>query len=421
MSDIVAMILAGGQGSRLSILSKKRAKPAVPFGGIYRIIDFTLSNVMVSEIRYVGILTQYNPYSLTDHIRGGEYWGFTGRRHLAKILPPFTGEEESDWYLGTADAIYQNLDFIERFDCEIVVVLSGDHIYNMDYTPMIEYHLEKNADLTIAGKRVHYEEISRFGTMETDDDNRIIGFEEKKPNAKSNIASLGIYIFNKEVLVQRLIEDSEQDTEHDFGKNIIPNMIKNDGVYCFFFDDYWMDVGTVHSYWEANMATLNPNSGIDLFKWNTRTNPVGTETGDKEPAKFGSHSVVKNSIITYGCKIYGEVKNCVLSPGVVVCKGAKVEDSVIMHDSFISENVYIKKSILDKNVFIGKNSVIGIGEDTPNKKYPNLLNTGITLIGKGASIPENITIGKNCLIYPDVMKQFFQSNELSSGECINSL
>jgi len=418
MSDIVGMILAGGQGSRLSILSKKRAKPAVPFGGIYRIIDFTLSNAMVSGIRYVGILTQYNPFSLTDHIRGGEFWGFTGRRHLARILPPFTGEEESDWYLGTADAIYQHRDFIERFDCEIVAVLSGDHIYNMDYTEMIESHIDRKADLTIAGKRFPWEETYRFGTMEIDDDDRVIGFEEKKPNAKSNIASLGIYIFNKEVLFQRLIEDSEQDTNHDFGKNIIPNMINKDKVYCYFFDDYWMDVGTVHSYWEASMEILNPGSGLDLFKWNTRTNPIGRESGDKEPAKFGANAIVKNSVITYGCKIYGEVRNCVLSPGVVIGKGAKVEDSVIMHDAFISENVYIKKSILDKNVFVGKNTVIGVGDDIENKKYPNLLNTGITLIGKGVSIPDNVTIGKNCLIFPDVKKQFFQSNDLPSGECI---
>ncbi len=418
MSEPVAMILAGGQGARLSILSKKRAKPAVPFAGIYRIIDFTLSNVMISGIRYVGVLTQYKPHSLSDHIREGGFWGFLGRRYYAKILPPFTGEEESDWYLGTADAIYQNLSFINRIDCDSVVVLSGDHIYNMDYSGMIEFHNENKADLTIAVKSVPREETYRFGTVIVDDDDRIIEFEEKINNAKSNLASLGIYIFNKKVLFKKLVDDSEQDTGHDFGKNIIPNMIKKNKVYCYNFEGYWKDVGTIQSYWEANMEALDSASGLDLASWNVRTNPIGREWGDREPAKFGSKAMVKKSIISPGCRIDGEVTNCVLSPGVVISKGAKIEDSIIMHDSFISENVYLKKVIFDKNVRVGENSVIGVGDDIENKKHPDLLNIGITLIGKSASIPANATIGKNCLIYPDIKEQFFRTNSIPSGECV---
>ncbi len=422
MENVIALILAGGQGSRLSILSQKRAKPAVIFGGSYRIIDFTLSNVINSGINIVGILTQYKPLSLMDHIGKGEAWGFVGRKRICRILPPYTGIKETDWYLGTADAVFQNISFIEKYKPDYVLILSGDHIYNMDYEKMIKFHIEKKADLTIAVQEVSIKEAHRFGIAVTDKNAQIIEFQEKPEKPKNNLASLGIYVFSREILLKRLIEDSKDAySEHDFGKNVIPKMINLDRVFAYKFSGYWKDVGTIYSYWETNMELLKENSPIDLHKWNIRTNPYDRSVGEKPPTFYAKGSKVENSIIGVGCVIEGYVKNSILSPGVVIKRGAVVEDSIIMNDSFIGKNSHLKKVISDKDLVVGENCKIGFGQNIPNKKYPNLLSEGITVIGKKVKISDNITIGKNCLIYPDVNESCFENIEkVESGETIFS-
>ncbi|MCX6999053.1 MAG: sugar phosphate nucleotidyltransferase [Candidatus Sumerlaeota bacterium] len=344
MYETIAMILAGGQGSRLSILSDHRAKPAVPFGGIYRIIDFTMSNVMHAKIPVVGILTQYKPYSLMAHISTGEAWGFTGRKHHAKILPPYVGEADSDWYGGTADAVYQNLGFIDRFDPDYVFVLSGDHIYKMDYNELLEFHMSKNADLTIATQEVPWEDVHRFGIAVTDGEQRITDFIEKSKTAPSNLASLGIYLFNRNIILEKLI--------------------------------------------------------------------------NLQPLRVTTNARVRHSIISPGCVIEGEVYDSVLSPGVHVKSGAKVEKSIIMNESIIGEDSRVIYSILDKNTVIGKNCKIGIGESVSNKESPHILSCGISVFGKNASLPDGFVVGKNCLVYPVVEGSDYPGEVISSGETI---
>jgi glucose-1-phosphate adenylyltransferase len=284
----VAMILAGGEGSRLSVLSEKRAKPAVPFGGIYRIIDFTMSNVMHSEVPVVGICTQYKPYSLADHVSTGEAWGFARRGRMARVLPPYKGEVDSDWYAGTADAIYQNLEFLARFHPNLVLVLSGDHVYRMDYRPMIVFHLECKAALTIACQEVPLEEVSRFGIAETDARSRIIGFQEKpKESPRSNLANLGIYVFDTAILADRLRADAhDKKSTHDFGRDVIPSMIASDPCYAYPFSGYWRDVGTYHSYWQAHMDLLDPRSGLEINRWEVCTAAKSLGEGTLVPARI---------------------------------------------------------------------------------------------------------------------------------------
>lgn len=422
MNQVIAMILAGGQGSRLSVLAEHRAKPAVPFGGIYRIIDFTMSNVMHSQIPTVGVLTQYKPYSLMDHISTGNAWGFLGRKHQAKILPPYTGEMDSDWYGGTADAVYQNLNFIERFNAEQVLVLSGDHIYHMDYMELIDFHKKKKADLTIAMQEVPWEDVHRFGIAVMDDDQRMIDFVEKSKDAPSNIASLGIYIFNREFLEDILIEDAaDKSSAHDFGKNIIPKVMKEARVYCHIFEGYWRDVGTLDAYWQTHQEILDPKkSHLDLEAWKLRTNMDLENIHKLMPTKITSTAKVKHSIISPGCFIEGEVVDSILSPGVHVKPGARVEKSVILHFAEVGENSSVTFSILDKRVMIGKNCKVGTGEATPNHIAPHLLSNGITVFGKKAILPDGFTMGKNCLIQPMVMESDYASEKVESGETIKA-
>lgn len=420
--NTIALILAGGQGSRLGILSQKRAKPALIFGGSYRIIDFTLSNVINSGIPIVGILTQYKPLSLMDHIGKGETWGFIGRKRLCQILPPYTGIKDTDWYLGTADAVLQNLSFVQKYHGDKVFILSGDHIYNMDYRKMLEFHTQKNADLTIAVQQVPLSEAHRFGIAVTDKNRKIIEFQEKPPHPKNNLASLGIYVFSREKLFQRLIEDANDSySDHDFGKNVIPRMISQDKVYAYQFEGYWKDVGTIHSYWETHMELLQRSGDFNLHKWNVRKNPYDRSVGEKYASYFNTSCRVENSIIGIGCNIEGTVINSVISPGVTIKKGAVVEESIIMNDSMVGQDVAMKKCITDKDIKIGSNTRIGVGEDTINAEFPDLLAEGITVIGKTACIPKNTTIGKNCLIYPDVTERCFgEKKNIDSGTTIHS-
>ncbi|MEW5759738.1 MAG: sugar phosphate nucleotidyltransferase [Candidatus Thermoplasmatota archaeon] len=392
---VLAMLLAGGVGSRMNVLASVRAKPAIPFAGIYRLIDFTLSNIMYSGIESVGILTQYKPLSLMDHIGDGKAWDFVGRKRKAKILPPRTGEEASDWYKGTADAIYQNIDFIKDNKTDDVLILSGDHIYKMDYSDVLNFYKEKDADLVVCMIKVPIKEASRFGIGEMDSENRIVGWEEKPQNPKTNLASMGIYVFNTDLLLTRLKEKPML----DFGRDAVKRMIEKDRVFGYLFDGYWRDVGTVVSYWEANMDAIDRTSGLDLEKFQVRTN-LEYGIGDLPPALIKKDAVVKNSLISPGCIIEGKVYNSVLSPNVYVMEKATISNSIVMHGSSIGNCAKISKGIIDKNVKVGSNVSIGFGEEVENKKFPTHIYDGLVLIGKNVCISKNVEIGKNTIVYP---------------------
>ena len=416
MKDTLVMLLAGGVGSRLSILGHERAKPAVPFGGIYRIIDFTLSNAMNSGLNTVGVLTQYNPLSLMEHIGTGEPWDFIGRTRGAKILPPRTGQKDYDWYKGTADAVRQNIDFIESNASDRVLILSGDHIYKMDYSLLIDFHITNKADLTIGMMTVPWEDTIHFGIAITDESSRIIDWEEKPQKARNNLASMGMYVFNTNYLLHAL----RSHREHDFGKNIIPAAIESDRVFAYRFEGYWRDVGTLEGYWKANMDLLDINSGLDLSSWTVHTN-VEEEgrLGDRPPTFISPKSFVKNSVISPGCIIEGRVENSILSAGVFVAKDASVVDSVIMHDSQISSGAQIKESILDKLVKVGENAVLGAGSaDIANKEKPHHLSNGMVVVGKGAEIPPDFRIGKNSILHPKLSTEDYTSSDIPPGETI---
>ncbi len=418
-TDALVLLLAGGIGSRLNILVGHRAKPAVPFGGIYRIIDFSLSNVMNSGLTKVGVLTQYKPLSLMRHIGTGEAWDFTGRTRGVKILPPRTGESDSDWYKGTADAIRQNMDFIKANPSKNIVILSGDHIYQMDFHAMLAHHEEKNADITIGMMIVPKSEIHQFGAGIVDDDNRIIEWEEKPEVPRTNLASMGIYIFNTDYLINTLSSDKE---EIDFGMDIIPRAIENDKVYAYPFNGYWRDVGTIQAYWDTSMDVIREDSGISPEEWGIRPNIEADGLPmDRPPARFVKGCKVNSSMISAGCTIEGTVINSVLSPGVTVEKGATVIDSVIFADSVIRSGATVDLVITDKRVLIGKNAFVGHGENKkePNKVYPKHLYTGITLVGKEAHIPAETIIGRNCIINSLAQEESFTGrNQIADGDSV---
>ncbi len=415
MKGPAAILLAGGVGSRLNILVRHRAKPAVPFGGIYRIIDFTLSNIGNSEMTSVAVLTQYKPLSLMDHIGDGSSWDLSGRSRSVKIFPPTTGEEDWDWYKGTADAVRQNLSFVVSAESDEIMILSGDHVYHMDYRRMISFHREKKARVTIAAIPVPWEETYQFGTAVTDDSNRIVSWEEKSPRARSNLASMGIYVFDRKYLID-LLEESKED---DFGHHIIPRALEEKVVFAYPFDGYWRDVGTVQAYWDANMDLLDPSSGIDPGSWRTMTNISAREPAfDRPPVLVSSGARVVRSILSPGCTVEGHVENCVLSPGVAVERGAFVRDSIIMHDCRIGEGARVERCIFDKEVVVGAHTTVGIGDPkTVNRTHPEHLYSGLTIIGKQSIIPGDITIGTNCIINPMLGSRSF-TGEVGSGTTI---
>lgn len=354
----VAMLLAGGQGSRLYALTKQIAKPAVHFGGKYRIIDFPLSNCINSGIDTVGVLTQYQPLELNDYIDNGEPWDLDRSYGGVHILPPYQGVEGGDWYKGTANAIYQNLNFIERYNPEYVIILSGDHIYKMDYSKMLDFHIEKNADCTIAVLSVPMDEASRFGIMNTHEDDRIYEFEEKPEKPKSDRASMGVYIFKKDALVRYLREDeADENSSKDFGKNVIPAMLNGgERLFAYQFDGYWKDVGTLQSLWESNMDLLGENPELDLSddKWK-----ISYRHYPDHPHYIGKDGYVSNSVIAEGCEINGTVINSVLFSGVTVEKGAVIKDSVVMRNTYVKEDASINYSIIDVNGRIGEKAKVG--------------------------------------------------------------
>lgn len=416
--EIIAMLLAGGMGSRLNILVRKRAKPAIPFGAIYRIIDFTLSNVANSKIDVVGILTQYKPLSLMEHIDSGRPWDLFGRTRLAEILPPKTGEAMSDWYKGTSDAVYQNIGFVEDYSPELVLVVSGDHIYSMDYHRVIAYHRERKADATICLIRVPHADVCHYGIAEINNKSRITNWVEKPQTARSNLASMGIYLFNRKPLTKALIEAAKH-AGTDFAKDVIPVMLRKRRVYGFVFDGYWRDVGTIHSYWQTNMDMLDGNSGLCINDWSIMTNlSAKGEVGDRPSAYISRNSRISNSLIARGCVIEGSVINSILSPGVRVARNACVIDSIIFHDTSIGAHSTIQCSIIDKQVKVGASVEIGSGKLIANKKSPKHLASGITLVGKLAQIDAGITIGKNCVIAPDTRLSTGRHKKIGSGSTV---
>lgn len=359
---MVAMILAGGQGSRLGVLTKKLAKPAVPYGGKYRIIDFPLSNCSNSGIYSVGVLTQYKPLELNAHIGIGSPWDLDRRDGGVSILPPYQEEKGGNWYKGTANAIYQNIEFVDRYNPEYVLILSGDHIYKMDYDKMLQFHKEKNAEATIAVIEVPMEEAGRFGIMNTNDDMSIYEFEEKPKNPKSTLASMGIYIFNWKTLKKYLKEDElDKLSSNDFGKNIIPKMIdSNKKMFAYAFEGYWKDVGTIDSLWEANMDLISKGNGLNLYDEEWRIYSVNHSS----PAQYiGVNAKVKNSLVVEGCHIEGEVNNSVIFQGVNIGKNSVVTDSVIMPNVTIGDNVTINKAIIGTGASVEGDSIVGNGDE----------------------------------------------------------
>lgn len=394
----IAMILAGGEGTRLTVLSEERAKPAVPFAGKFRIIDFTLSNCVNSNIYTVGVLTQYRPHSLHDHIGIGKPWDLDRSRGGVRLLQPYQARRGQYWYAGTADAIYQNLNFIHENRADQVLILSGDHIYKMDYRPLIDYHVEKGADLTIAVMPVPIEEAHRFGIMVVNEEQRIVEFYEKpKDRDKGNLASMGIYVFNANTLERRLSEGRPEKPRNDFGKDVIPAMIAaGDRVYAYRFEGYWVDVGTIDAYWSTSMALLGPSPALDLYTDNW---PILTKSEERPPVKIGPQAKIVNSMISNGCIIRGLVVNSVLSPGVYVSPGAVVQDSVVMNDTWVGPGARLDRVVIDKKVVVGAGAIVGTGNpEIPNEQMPDRLFTGITVVGKGAYIPDGAQIGRNVLI-----------------------
>ena len=390
----VAMLLAGGQGSRLMVLTENTAKPAVPFGGKYRIIDFPLSNCVNSGIDTVGILTQYQPMVLNEYIGNGQPWDLDRLIGGVHVLPPYQKASGSDWYKGTANAIYQNIPFIERYNPKYVIILSGDQICKQDYSDFLRFHKEKGAEFSVAVMEVPWEEASRFGLMVTDENDKITAFQEKPKEPKSNLASMGIYIFNWDVLKKYLIEDeADPESENDFGKNVIPSLLR-DGrdMYAYHFSGYWKDVGTISSLWEANMEVLDPeHSGINLFEDDWK---IYSRNSGKTGHRILDTGVVENSMVTDGCRIAGHVKHSILFSGVSVEEGAEIEDAVVMGGTVIKKGASVKHCIVAENVVIGENAVVG--------EMPKDGAGSVATIGSGVYIGDGAKVGPAAMIDQNV-------------------
>ena len=413
--EMIAMLLAGGQGSRLGVLTEKVAKPAVAFGGKYRIIDFPLSNCINSGIDTVGVLTQYQPLRLNTHIGIGIPWDLDRNEGGVTVLPPYEKSTSSEWYTGTANAIFQNLDYMEQYNPDYVLILSGDHIYKMDYEVMLDFHKANKADITIACMPVPIEEASRFGIMVTDETGRVTEFEEKPEKPSSNLASMGIYIFSWPVLKEALLKKKDE-PGCDFGKHVIPYCHENgQRLFAYEYNGYWKDVGTLGSYWEANMELIDIIPDFNLYEefWKIYTN-----TGSIPPQYISENSVIDKSIICNGAEIYGEVHNSVIGSNVVIGQGAVVRDSIIMQDVVIGENCVIDKSIIAEHVNVGDNVTLGIGSDIPNKLKPNIYSFGLVTIGENSVIPANVQIGKNTAISGVTAKEDYVDGVLESGETL---
>ncbi len=409
------MLLAGGQGSRLGVLTSKVAKPAVAFGGKYRIIDFPLSNCINSGVDTVGVLTQYQPLRLNTHIGIGIPWDLDRNIGGVTVLPPYEKSSNSEWYTGTANAIYQNLEYMESYNPEYVLILSGDHIYKMDYEVMLDFHKANNAEVTIAVMPVPIEEASRFGIMIADENHRITEFEEKPEHPRSNLASMGIYIFNWKTLKEALIAMVDQPAL-DFGKHVIPYCHeKGAPLYAYEFTGYWKDVGTLSSYWEANMELIDIVPEFNLYEeyWK-----IYTKSEIQPPDYIAGDSVVERSIIGEGSDIYGEVYNSVIGCGVTIGKGTVIRDSIIMNQTQIGEGCEINKAIIAENVVVGNQVRLGVGEETENDTAPHIYNHGLVTIGEKSVIPDGISVGKNSVISGVTAAADYEDSQLASGKTL---
>ena len=413
--EMIAMLLAGGQGSRLGVLTQKVAKPAVSFGGKYRIIDFPLSNCINSGVDTVGVLTQYQPLRLNTHIGIGIPWDLDRNVGGVTILPPYEKSKGSDWYTGTANAIFQNLEYMETYNPDYVLILSGDHIYKMDYEVMLEYHKANNADVTIAAMPVPIEEASRFGIVITDEHNRITEFEEKPANPRSNLASMGIYIFSWPALKEALLALSEE-PGCDFGKHVIPYCHgKGERIFAYEYNGYWKDVGTLGSYWEANMELIDIIPEFNLYEeyWK-----IYTRSDIIPPQYIAPEAVIERSIIGEGTEIYGEVHNSVIGAGVTIEAGAVVRDSIVMRNSVIGAGAKVDKAIVAEDTAIGAGAELGVGEYAPSTYAPKVSQFDLVTIGEHSVIPENVKIGKNTAISGVTVLEDYPDGLLASGDSI---
>ena len=413
--EMIAMLLAGGQGSRLGVLTSKVAKPAVAFGGKYRIIDFPLSNCINSGVDTVGVLTQYQPLRLNTHIGIGIPWDLDRNIGGVTVMPPYEKSTNSEWYTGTANAIYQNLEYMESYNPEYVLILSGDHIYKMDYEVMLDFHKANNAEVTIAVMPVPMEEASRFGIMIADENHRITEFEEKPEHPRSNLASMGIYIFNWKTLKEALIAMADQPAL-DFGKHVIPYCHeKGAPLYAYEFTGYWKDVGTLSSYWEANMELIDIVPEFNLYEeyWK-----IYTKSEIQPPDYIAADSVVERSIIGEGSEVYGEVYNSVIGCGVTIGKGTVIRDSIIMNQTQIGEGCEINKAIIAENVVVGNQVKLGVGEEAENDTAPHIYNHGLVTIGEKSVIPDGISVGKNSVISGVTAAADYEDSQLASGKTL---
>ncbi len=414
--EMIAMLLAGGQGSRLGVLTATKAKPAVSFGGKYRVIDFPMSNCINSGVDTIGVMTQYQPLRLNQHIGIGIPWDLDRQSGGVTILSPHMKGEHGEWFNGTANAIYQNVEFISNFNPDYVLILSGDHIYKMDYSHMLDFHKKTGCDVTIAALEVPWDEVSRYGVMNTREDKSIYEFEEKPPNPKNNLINMGIYIFTWPVLLDALIRDSKVHPDSDFGMHVLP-MLLNEGkrMFAYPFSDYWKDVGTVESYWVANMDLVKTLPDFNLYDdfWK-----IYTDADHQPPMYTGPNSQVRTSLLSEGCEVLGSVINSVLGPGVIVEEGASVKDSIIMESCKIGKGASLDRVIIDENCVIGENVVIGDGENIPNMEKPKLYDTGITVLGEYTQIPDGVSIGKNCVVYGKTSFDNYSGGRLESGHSL---
>lgn len=413
--EMIAMLLAGGQGSRLGVLTEKVAKPAVSFGGKYRIIDFPLSNCINSGVDTVGVLTQYQPLRLNTHIGIGIPWDLDRNIGGVSILPPYEKSTNSEWYTGTANAIFQNLEYMDNYNPEYVLILSGDHIYKMDYELMLNFHKKNGAGVTIATMPVSYEEASRFGVVITDDDGKILEFEEKPEHPRSNLASMGIYIFDWKVLKEALLNKAEQPAL-DFGKHVIPYCHENGvPIYAYEFNGYWKDVGTLQSYWEANMELIELIPSFNLYEQYWK---IYTKSDTLPPQYLSSESEAEKCIIGEGSSISGKVYKSIIGCAVTIGEGSVIEDSIIMNGVTIGENVVIKKGIIAERTIIGDDVTIGTGDEVENETHPHIYNHGMVTIGEKSIIPKGVSIGKNSVLAGEFDASEFENGVLPSGKSI---
>ena len=410
------MLLAGGQGSRMGILTLNKAKPAIAFGGKYRIIDFVMSNCINSGIDTVGVMTQYQPLILNQHIGIGIPWDLDRRSGGVTILAPHIKRETGEWYSGSANAVYNNMDYINSYNPEYVLVLGGDNIYKMDYSGMIDFHKMNKADVTVGVVEVPPEEARRFGIMNANADGSIYEFEEKPKEPKSNLASMGMYVFTWDKLRDALIADNKIHHDSDFGKHIIPGMLaEKKSLYAYRFSGYWKDVGTLESYWMANMDLIRTVPEFNLYEefWK-----IYTDADHQPPQYLGPASDVRSCLVSEGCEIYGSVFNSVLGPDVIVEEGAVIRDSIIMSDCYIGKNTGLERCIIDDGARIGNNVAIGIGENVPNEDKPGLYNTGLSVVGELSVVPDGIRAGKNCVIFGKTDYSDYENGCLASGKSV---